>query len=300
MESDISEKLQGIFAPIATPFKEDEDLDTDALAHNLALYESTALRGCLVLGSNGECKSLDDAEKTTVLETVFGNTSGRLTMTVGVMYEAYRHAEQFIRQSADLGADFALVQSPSYFKKLMTDDALYTYFSSLAESAAIPLLIYNCPGFNGIALSFDLLEKLSEHPNIVGMKDSTPGCDLDIMQLNRDSFHVMAGSVTKLSGFMERGSVGGTVSLANYAPALAAELYQGLVEHGPVACVDLDRRVVGMNKCISGVFGVPGVKAAMNLMGFRGGIPRRPLWPLRVDQIESVESALLEAGVLGK
>ena len=69
------------------------------------------------------------------------------------------------------------------------------------------------------------------------MKDSTPGCDLHIMQLNRDSFHVMAGSVTKLSGFVQHGSVGGTVSLANYAPALAVELYQSLVEHGPAACV---------------------------------------------------------------
>lgn len=298
MERDMVEKLRGVFAPIATPFKADEDLDLAALTHNVTLYENTRLRGCLVLGSNGECKSLDDAEKMKVLETVLGHLGGHLTVTVGVMYETCRHAEQFVRRLADLGADFALAQSPSYFKKLMTDDTLYAYFSSLADSAPIPLLLYNCPGFNGITLSLDLLERLSEHPNIVGMKDSTPGCDLEIMRLNRDGFHVMAGSVTKLRGFVDGGSVGGTVSLANYAPALAVELYENLVQQDAAKSVNLDRDVVAMNKCISGNYGVPGVKAAMDLMGFKGGIPRRPLRPLNRDQIETVRSALVEAGVL--
>jgi 4-hydroxy-2-oxoglutarate aldolase len=300
MESNVRERLQGIFVPIATPFKENEDLDTDALTHNLALYGDTALRGCLVLGSNGECKSLDEAEKATVLETVFADASERLTITVGVMYEASRYAERFIRRIADLGADFALVQSPSYFRKQMTDDALYAYFSGLADRAPIPLLIYHCPGFNGITLSFDLLEKLSEHPNIAGMKDSTPGCDLSIMQLNRDSFHVMAGSVAKLSDFVQHGSVGGTISVANYAPALAVELYQCLSKHGSAGCADLNRKVIAMNQSVSGHLGVPGVKVAMNLLGFQGGISRRPLLPLQADQIKGIESALAEAGVLHK
>lgn len=300
MESNAREKLQGIFVPLATPFKDNEDLDTDALSHNLALYGDTALRGFVVLGSNGECKSLDDAEKATVLETVLAEANERMTITVGVMYETSRHAERFIRRIADLGADFALVQSPSYFKKQLTDDALYAYFSGLADRAAIPLLIYHCPGFNGILLSFDLLEKLSAHPNIAGMKDSAPGCDLKIMQLNRDSFHVMAGSVAKLSEFVERGSVGGTISVANYAPGLAVELYQCLCKRGSAGCVDLNRKVIGLNQSVSGDSGVPGVKAAMNLLRFRGGIPRRPLLPLQAGQIKGIESALAEAGVLNK
>jgi len=300
MKPDIKERLQGIFAPIATPFMDNEDLDTDALVHNLSLYDNTALRGYLVLGSNGESKSLEETEKISILEKVFEIVSKRRTVIVGVMYEALRHAERSIKQITDFGADFALVQSPSYFKKLMTDEALYSYFSSLADRASIPLLVYNSPGFNGITLSFDLLKRLSEHPNIVGMKDSTPGCDLDVMQLNKDSFHVMAGSIAKLSDFVQHGSIGGTVSLANYYPGLAVQLHQFLVKNGSESCVDLNSKVIGANKCVSGCFGVPGVKAAMNLMGFKGGIPRRPLFPLQPDQIEMVKSALIEVGALDK
>ena len=279
---------------------DNEDLDTDALIHNLTLYESTPLRGYLVLGSNGENKSLDETEKISILNTVFESVGEQRTVIVGVMYEAFRHAERSFKLITDLGADFALVQSPSYFRKLMTDDALYAYFSSLADCASVPLLLYNSPGFNGITLSFELLEKLSEHPNIVGIKDSTPGCDLKVMQLNRDSFHVMAGSIAKLSAFVQLGSIGGTASLANYCPDLAVELYQCLIENGSSACVDLDRKVVRANKSIAGRFGVPGVKAAMNLMGFKGGIPRRPLFRLQADQFEMVKSALIEVGALQK
>ena len=237
MKPDAREKLQGVFAPIATPFRDDEDLDMDALRHNLALYEKTQLRGCLALGSNGENKSLDETEKLSVLEEVFESVGEQYTVIVGVMYEALRHAEQFVREIAGLGADFALVQSPSYFRRLMSDEVLHGYFTSLADCSSIPLLVYNSPGFNGITLSFELLEKLAEHPNIVGIKDSTPGCDLKLMQLNTDTFHVMAGSIAKLSGFVQHGSIGATVSLADYAPDLAVQLYRCLVERGSAACV---------------------------------------------------------------
>ena len=300
MELGVKEKLQGIFAPIATPFKYNEDLDADAMAHNLELYRNSSLRGYLVLGSNGENRSLDETEKLSVLETVIKSISDQSTTIVGVMYEAFRHAKQFIQQVAKLGADFALVQSPSYFGKMMTDEVLYAWFSSLADSSSIPLLVYNSPTFNGITLSFDLLMKLSGHPNIVGIKDSTHDCDTAIMQLNRESFHVMAGSISKLSAFMHHGSIGGTVSLANYCPTLAVELYHCLLENELPACTDLDRKLIGANKSISGRFGVPGVKAAMNLMGFRAGIPRRPLLELQSADIEMVKSTLIDIGALRK
>ncbi len=300
MEANIKTKLQGIFAPIATPFKDNEDIDLEALNHNLSLYEQTEIRGYLTLGSNGENKSLTEIEKLDVLETILGNKDRKKTVIVGIMYEAQRHAEQFIKQVAGMGAEFALVQSPSYFKKLMTDENLYSYFSALADSASVPLLIYNSPGFNGITLSFDLLKKISQHPNIVGMKDSTPGCDIEVMQLNSDSFYVMPGSITKLNDFVHQGAIGGTVSLANYCPDPAVELYNRLLEKESSTCTELNNKIVEANKSIAGRFGVPGVKAAMNLTGFKGGIPRKPLNPLRADQIEMVRSALVQVGALSE
>lgn len=300
MKVSTKDKLQGIFAPIVTPFKDNEDIDLDALRHNLAMYARTSLAGYLAVGSNGENKSLSESERLTVVETVLAGKHAEQTVVVGVMYEAERHAERFIAAVADLGADFALVQSPSYFKKLITDELLLGYFSALADSAAIGLLVYNCPQFNGITLSIELLRKLSKHPNIVGMKDSTPGCDLEVMQLNSDSFHVMVGSITKLNDFVPSGAIGGTVSFANYCPDLAAELYRCLRDKGSAEAADLNRRLVESNKRIAGPFGVPGVKAAMNLMGYAGGIPRRPLCPPAAEDVNAIKSILVELGALDK
>jgi 4-hydroxy-2-oxoglutarate aldolase len=291
------DKLKGIFAPIATPFRSDEEVDTPDLKHNMALYRQSPLRGYLVLGSNGENKSLSEEEKLGVVDAVMeGRGEGQIVIA-GVMYEAQRHAERFLGQMASRGVDFALVQSPSYFKKLLTEECLYRYFSTLADRASIPLLLYNCPGFNGMTLSFELIQRLSVHPNIVGMKDSTPGCDLKVMELDSDRFCVMVGSIGKLRGFVEKGSIGGTVSLADYCPDLAAELHRALM-NGEAAVESLNQRLIVANKRIAGQFGVPGVKAAMNLLGFKGGLPRRPLYPLSPDQIDSVKAALVDVGAL--
>ena len=170
MELDTREKLQGIFAPIATPFKDNEDLDTDASdTQPDALRKHVRCEGASCWGPTVRARVWTTLRRQTVLEAVLGNVSERLTMTVGVMYEAYRHAEQFIRRSADLGADFALVQSPSYFKKLMTDDALCTPISpALPIALQSRLLIYHCPGFNGITLSFDLAGEAVRTPQHCG------------------------------------------------------------------------------------------------------------------------------------
>ncbi len=300
MQDNTAEKLRGIFAPIATPFNENEDLDIAALQHNLHLYRKTDIRGYLVIGSNGENKSLTEAEGLAVLKVAIDGKGKGKTVIAGVMYEAQRHAEQFITRIADLGADFALIQSPSYFRKLMTDDTLYDCFAALADYSPIPVLLYNSPGFNGITLSFDLLKRLSEHPNIVGLKDSTPGCDLEVMKLNSDSFQSMAGSIRKLKDFLQLGSIGATASLANYCPDLAAQLYSSLLEDNTQQALDLNDKLVAMNKRIAGAYGVPGVKAAMNLLRFRAGIPRKPLRPLDADQIEEIKSVLIEAGALAE
>jgi 4-hydroxy-2-oxoglutarate aldolase len=300
MDAGNREKLEGIFAPIVTPFRDDEDVDFQALKHNMALYRQTPLRGYLVLGSNGENKSLSEDEKRAIVDTIVASRGAGQTVIAGVMYEAQRHAERFLERMASQGVDFALVQSPSYFKKLLTEECLYRYFSTLADHASIPLLLYHCPGFNGMTLSFELIQRLSEHPNIVGMKDSTPGCDLKVMELDRDSFCVMVGSIGKLRNFVARGSIGGTVSFADYCPDLAIELHRALMGRETAVSEGLNRRLNEANHGIAGQFGVPGVKAAMNLLGFKGGIPRKPLSPLRADQVDSVRAALVDMGVLGR
>jgi 4-hydroxy-2-oxoglutarate aldolase len=290
--------MAGVFAPISTPFGEDEALDLDALRFNLERYAGTGLLGYLALGSNGENRSLTEEEKLRVLETIVrGKGRGQVVMA-GATYDAQRDTERYLRQAADAGADFGLVLSPGYFRKQMTDDVLLRYFSTVADAAPLPILLYNAPGFCGVTLSPALVGRLAAHPNIVGMKDSASSGIENFLPLESESFHVLAGSANFLLRAMLGGSLGGTVSLANSFPAMALELFRCGQAHDEARGAPLQERVTRINQAISGRFGVAGVKAAMNLAGYRGGIPRRPLLPLTAEQLEAMRRVFVEEGLL--
>ncbi len=279
--------LAGVYAPICTPFRENEDLDPGALRENLARYAASGIHGYLTLGSNGENRSLSEEERLEVLDVVVRHRGAGQVVMAGATYDGQRQAERFLQAAADLGADYGLVLAPGYFRKQMTVDVLYRYFSTLADGSPLPLLLYNAPGFNGLALEPALVERLAAHPNIEAF-----------LELQRPDFAVLAGSANFLFRAMLAGSAGGTVSLANTFPELALRLYAyGLArdeDRGPAFQEDVSR----INAAISGAHGVSGVKAAMDLAGFIGGIPRRPLLPLDDAQRAVLRETLVREGLL--
>ncbi len=290
--------LSGVFAPICTPFARDEEVDHGALRDNLAQYSQSGIRGYLALGSNGENRSLTEEERLRVLAVVVRHKAAEQVVLAGATYDSQRDAERFLDAAADLGADFGLVLSPGYFRKQMTEEVLYRYFSTLADSARIPILLYNAPSFCGVTLTPSLVARLSTHQRIVGMKDSASSGIEQFLAVQGPSFHVLAGSANFLLPAMLLGSPGGTVSLANSFPAIALELF----EYGQLrdrergsACQE---RVARINHAISGSYGVPGVKAAMDLAGFHGGIPRRPLLPLTPPQVAELRQILSTENLL--
>jgi 4-hydroxy-2-oxoglutarate aldolase len=216
----------------------------------------------------------------------------------GAAYDAQRDAERFLHEAAALGADFGLVLSPGYFRKQMTDDVLFRYFSTLADSSPIPVVLYNAPGFCGVTLSPALVGRLAAHPNIVGMKDSAASGIENFLPFESEGFHVLAGSANFLFRAMLGGSVGGTVSLANSFPDLALELFRCGQARDEQRGVPLQERVTRINQAIAGPYGPSGVKAAMTLAGFQGGIPRRPLLPLTAEQVEAMRLFLAGEGLL--
>jgi 4-hydroxy-2-oxoglutarate aldolase len=294
----LSARMAGVFAPISTPFAVDESVDFDALIYNLDRYAQSGVLGYLALGSNGENRSLTEEEKLRVLSTIVAHKAASQVVMACATYDAQRDTENFLRKAADLGTDFGLVLPPGYFRKQMTDEVLYRYFSTLADRSPIPLLLYNAPGFCGVTISPSLACRLAVHPRIVGLKDSAATGIEHFLKLESDSFHVLAGSANFMFPAMMGGSIGGTVSLANSFPNVVMQLFHLGQARDETRGIPLQARVTRVNQAISGTFGPSGVKAAMDLGGFRGGIPRRPLLPVTRAQIEEMRRVLVEEEIL--
>jgi 4-hydroxy-2-oxoglutarate aldolase len=296
--ADLLKKMAGVFAPLSTPFLDNEEVDYNGLALNMERYASSGLLGYLALGSNGENRSLTEEEKLRVLETIVRHKGPGQVVMAGATYDAQRDTERFLECAASIGADFGLVLPPGYFKKQMTDEVLYRYFSTVADTSPLPLLIYNAPGFCGVTVSPALAGRLAGHPNIVGMKDSASSGVENFLVHESQAFHVLAGSANFLFAAMMGGSLGGTVSLANSFPELALDLFRCGQARDTERGVPLQERVTRINSAISGKYGVSGVKAAMNMGGWKAGIPRRPLLPLTAEQEGALRSVLAVEGLI--
>jgi len=292
------ENLDGIFLPLTTPFLKDESIDWDGLKRNMGFYANSKARGFLTLGSNGENKALDEDEKLKILETVLQYKAPHQKVIVACFVETTRQALRFIKKVDSMEIDYFNLLPPFYFRSRMTDEVLAGYFTECANGSARPVLLYNAPKFSGVTLSPELVTKLSEHENIAGIKDSASSGIEKFIEAVPDDFVVMAGSIGFLFPAVVSGAVGGVISMANYFPDLTQELYLLGKEKNMEKGEKLHLGLSDVNKKISGAYGVAGVKAAMDLVGFVGGLPRKPLLGLKEEEKEKLRKDLGEAGLL--
>jgi len=294
----MEEKLRGVFAPISTPFTKSGEVDYEGLASNVRRYAKAGLKGYLALGSNGENKSLTNDEKLKVLETIIKNKGEDQVVMAGSIFESTFETIQMAQKMVELGADYITLLPPCYFKKQMTDDVLYKYFTDVAEVVK-PCLVYNAPQYaGGVGLSVNLIKRLSTHPNIVGVKDSSTGNMESILFAVRDRFTVLAGSINNFFAAMSMGGAGGVLSLANSFPEITVELYNLLANKEYEKAIALYDRVLQINKIVSGKGGVAAVKYAMDLNGYVGGAPRLPLMPLTEAEKQEIKVKLQAEGLI--
>jgi 4-hydroxy-2-oxoglutarate aldolase len=295
----MNEKLKGVFAPITTPFTNDGKVDYEGLKRNMERYARSPIHGYLALGSNGENKSLTNEEKMEVLKVIVANKAPKQIVMAGCIFESTFETISFAREFVRLGADFITLLPPCYFAKLMTDAVLIKYFTDVAGTVNAPCLVYCAPQFSaGITLSVNVVKEISKHPNIVGLKDSSMGnIDKYLMAVDPD-FAVMAGSANFLFNAVLMGASGGVISLANIFPEVVVEHCQCAANADLAKGIALNKKILRLNKAVSGKGGVAAVKAAMDLAGWVGGAPRLPLLPLETEDVEVLQTTLRNEGMI--
>jgi len=287
-------KLRGVMPPVTTPFQNGK-LALDKLKKNFQKWNQTDLSGYLVLGSNGEAVYLNEKEKNKVLEVSRESIPTSKILMVGTGMESTQETIRFTNQAAKLGADCALVVTPSYFKGSMKPQLLYDHFIAVAESSQIGILVYNVPQFTGINLEPEWVAKLSEHPNIVGVKDSSGniGQLSEIIHLSQKGFDVFVGSAPVFFPALCVGAVGGILAVANVVPQECVQI-QNIFNRGKMEkAKELQRRLTPLANAVTVKYGIGGLKIAMDLAGYFGGDPRLPLKRPGRDVEEELKRLLL-------
>ena len=291
--------LHGIFPPITTPFVGGK-VAYDQLAGNIARWNKTGLKGYVAFGSNGEYVYLSDAEKLEVVKTVVASAAPGMKVIAGTGCESTWQTIQLTNACARLGAHAALVVTPFYYGGRMNEAALLQHFTAVADKSDIPILIYNVTKFTNINVSVGLAARLSRHPNIIGIKDSNGNVSTlgEMVNAVDKDFSVLVGTAGALFGALTLGAVGGVLALANVAPEACVRIQQLLRQGDIEAARALQIRMLPVNTAVTATYGVPGLKAALDMLGYFGGDPRPPLLPASEKERSEIEAILKTAGLL--
>lgn len=287
-------RLDGVLPPIPTPLDGDGRVDAAAMSANVTRWMQTRIRGVVVLGSNGEAPLLDEAESDAAIAAARDQVPPDRLCIAGTGRESTPAAIGAAKRAADLGADAVLVRTPSYFKPLLTPEAFVAHYTAVADASPAPVVLYNFTALTGVTLAVDVVARLAEHPNIVGMKES--GSDLTyvsaLIDATPDDFAVMAGSAPIFCPALVMGASGGVLAVASVATDLCTDLYDAVCAGRLGEARALQRRLTPVARLVTSAHGIPGLKAAVTLLGFTVGDPRPPLRPAGPAAVEQLRAAV--------
>ncbi len=290
-------QLKGIFHPAVTPFGRRGRMDLSRFRANLRRYVETGLAGIVVAGSTGEAPYLTPDERLRLLALARRVVPQSQLLIAGTGLESTRETISLSRAAVGRGADALLVITPSYFKSRMDSAALEAHYREVAEKVTRPVILYHIPQFTGIRMDPAAIGRISRQDNMAGIKESSGDLDYvrSVLRAVRPGFRVLVGSAKILLEALRSGATGGVLGQAGFVPELCVGLYEAFRNGQEDLARDLQKRLVPLVEKVTVPYGVPGIKAALDLCGYAGGSPRAPLQPLNARGRSAVAAALAEA-----
>ncbi|MBN1811003.1 MAG: dihydrodipicolinate synthase family protein [Anaerolineae bacterium] len=292
--------LHGVFPPIPTPFNVQGEVDCGALTANLERWNAYGLAGYVVAGSNGEAAFLTEEEKRRVWETARRTIPAGKLLIAGTGCESTRQTIALTQVAAETGADAALVVTPHYYSQIVSPQALLRHYQVVADASPIPIILYTVPKFTHVDLDAATIARASLHSNVVGVKDSSG--DLikiaDTVGMTGPDFQVLAGSGGFFLAGLAVGVMGCVPALGNVAPQEVIDIQHLFEARRMDDAAELQRRMIPINTAVTARFGVPGLKAALDMLGYYGGPVRAPLMDLGESGRLILQDILVEGGLL--
>ena len=286
--------VSGIFPALTTPFSSDGAVSIADLKRNIQQYNKSGLAGYVVMGSTGESVLLSKSEMEAVLVAVKETASHEKKLIAGTGAESTAETIERTKRAAELGYSAALVKTPYYYKPVYKPETYIAHYRRVADASPIPVLLYSVPQFTGVALEPPEVIALSGHPNIIGIKESSGNVQrvAEIIAGTPPDFQVLVGSAATIYPSLAIGARGAILALGSALPDKCVELYELYRQGKNEKARELQEVILRVSKLVVSECGIAGVKYVMDQRGFRGGIPRLPLLPLKDEQKKRVNGLL--------
>jgi 4-hydroxy-2-oxoglutarate aldolase len=298
----MSINLNGLLLPITTPFTTDEAIDLAGLTANIKKWTEAGVNGFVLLGSTGERVNLDESEYVEVIEALRAAVPKTLTFIVGAGQQSTRGTANEIKRAATAGAEAVLVITPSFYKSAITQDALVKHYRALADASTVPVILYSMPDLTGIRIEPETAARLSGHPNIIGMKDSSNDIKQfgETVNLAGQDFAMMIGNGTVFSEALRSGARGGILAVGCAVPDLCLEIYRAVQSDDVARAFALQEKLTPLARAVTKTYGVGGLKTAMEMAGYVGGAVRAPLRLPNEEACTEIKSLLREANMVSE
>ncbi|MCY3610934.1 MAG: dihydrodipicolinate synthase family protein [Gemmatimonadetes bacterium] len=288
--------------PTTTPFHPvTGEVDLAGLRANIEKWAPTGVSGLVVGGSTGEAVFLDEQERDRCWGVASDAVPDDMTLVAGTGAESLRTTLRLTAMAVARGFNAVLVQPPAFYKGAMSDEVVRDHYVAVADAAEVPVIVYQVPTrFSTLDFPTGLIAELSEHENIIGIKDSRGSLEKvgELVTQTDHGFQVLVGSGSLLYASLEIGAVGGILGVANLAPAESVDIHKLFVNGDRAGAGALQERVGPLHNAVVAGMGVAGVKYGLDVLGYHGGAPRAPLKPLAHGRRSAVIDHLDQAGVL--
>ena len=288
----------GAGVAIITPMQADGTVDHALLTRLVDEQIQGGTDAIVICGTTGEAATLTDEEHIATIGTAVKAAAGRVPVVAGTGANDTAHSLRLATAARDLGADALLLVTPYYNKT--NEEGMYLHFKTVADAVKIPCILYNVPGRTGCSISVANVARLSQHPNIVGIKEASGNMSYaaKVAKYLSDDFAMYSGNDDMIVPLLSIGASGVISVLANIAPKETHQMVFDYLEgrtddarHAQIELLDV------INDLFIEVNPVP-VKEAMNLLGMDVGGYRLPLTHMTEAHRETLRSSLAAAGFL--
>lgn len=292
-------KYHGVVVPMVTPVTKEGDIDVKAvecIIDNFAKYNVSAL----LMGTTGEGNSVAVEQGVKMIEAAAKAAAGRITIYAGLAGNCVSEQMEAAKKFVAAGADVIAATLPCYYA--LTPEQMMKYYTDLADVLTIPLMLYNITITTHMSIPVDVIEKLSHHPNIVGLKDSEDNQERmeEILRLvaDRDDFAYFCGCAANSAKALSLGADGIVPSVGNYLPKMYADLFDAGVKGDTATAEDLQQKTIEIGKINTAGLtlgqSLAGLKVIMKMVGLCDTFMLPPLTELDDDTVKRIQEQAKE------